>query len=65
MVIGMVTGTLGASGGIMFIAVMMLLFSIDIKRMIGTATLAMFLSATSGATAYIMAGEQTSFPQQL
>ena len=36
--IGMVTGTLGASGGIMFVAVMMLLSSIDIKKMIGTAT---------------------------
>lgn len=55
-VIGIVTGTLGASGGIMFIAVMMLLFSIDIKRMIGTATLAMLFSAVSGSTAYIMAG---------
>ncbi|EZQ10552.1 transporter [Candidatus Acidianus copahuensis] len=53
--IGVVTGTLGASGGIMFIAVMMLLFSIDVKRMIGTATLAMLLSATSGAVAYSIA----------
>ena len=61
MVIGIVTGTLGASGGIMFIAVMMLLFSIDIKRMIGTATLAMLLSATSGTTAYIMAGRTDIF----
>ncbi|GAA5418611.1 sulfite exporter TauE/SafE family protein [Sulfurisphaera tokodaii] len=56
MIIGIVTGTLGASGGIMFIAVMMLLFSIDIKRMIGTATLAMLFSAISGTTAYISAG---------
>lgn len=55
--IGMVTGTLGASGGIMFVAVMMLLFSIDIKKMIGTATLAMLLSALSGASAYIIAGK--------
>ena len=54
-IIGIITGTLGASGGIMFIAVMMLLFSIDVKKMVGTATLAMFLSATSGATAYIIA----------
>jgi len=61
MIIGVVTGTLGASGGIMFIAVMMLLFSIDIKRMIGTATLAMLLSATSGTTAYIMAGRTDIF----
>jgi uncharacterized membrane protein YfcA len=55
--IGMVTGTLGASGGIMFVAVMMLLFSIDIKKMIGTATLTMLLSALSGASAYIIAGK--------
>lgn len=55
--IGMVTGTLGASGGIMFVAVMMLLFSIDIKKMIGTATLAMLLSALSGVSAYIIAGK--------
>jgi uncharacterized membrane protein YfcA len=54
--IGIVTGTLGASGGIMFIAVMMLLFSIDVKRMIGTATLAMLFSAISGATAYAISG---------
>ncbi|AWR93278.1 sulfite exporter TauE/SafE family protein [Acidianus brierleyi] len=57
LLIGIVTGTLGASGGIMFIAVMMLLFSIDVKRMIGTATLAMLLSAISGATAYSFAGK--------
>jgi hypothetical protein len=36
---------------------MMLLFSIDIKKMIGTATLAMPLSALSGASAYIIAGK--------
>ncbi|MFP3202256.1 MAG: sulfite exporter TauE/SafE family protein [Sulfolobus sp.] len=57
-VIGNVTGTLGASGGIMFIAVMMLLFPfMDIKRMIGSATLAMLFSATSGSIAYIVAGK--------
>ncbi|BFH72952.1 sulfite exporter TauE/SafE family protein [Sulfurisphaera javensis] len=56
MIIGIVTGTLGASGGIMFIAVMMLLFNIEIKRMIGTATLAMLFSATSGSLAYLSAG---------
>ena len=57
-VIGNVTGTLGASGGIMFIAVMMLLFPLmDIKKMIGSATLAMLFSATSGSIAYIIAGK--------
>lgn len=56
-IIGNVTGTLGASGGIMFIAVMMLLFPfMDVKKMIGSATLAMLFSATSGSIAYIFAG---------
>ncbi|WP_231961262.1 sulfite exporter TauE/SafE family protein [Saccharolobus sp. A20] len=54
---GIVTGTIGASGGIIFIAIMMLLFSIDVKRMIGTATLSMFLSAISGMFAYISANQ--------
>ncbi|MCG3109490.1 hypothetical protein L3N51_01782 [Metallosphaera sp. J1] len=54
-IIGVVTGTLGASGGIMFIAVMMILFSMDVKKMIGTATLAMLLSALSGGLAYSLA----------
>ncbi|MCY0859231.1 MAG: sulfite exporter TauE/SafE family protein [Sulfolobaceae archaeon] len=57
LLIGFVTGTLGASGGIMFIALMMLLFEMDIKQMIGTATLAMFLSATSGGIAYSLSGK--------
>jgi uncharacterized membrane protein YfcA len=40
----------------MFIAIMMLLFSVEVKRIIGTATLAMFMSAASGAEAYIADG---------
>ncbi len=55
--VGIITGTLGASGGIMFIAVMMILFKgMDVKKMVGTATLAMFLSASSGAAAYAISG---------
>ncbi|BCU70887.1 sulfite exporter TauE/SafE family protein [Stygiolobus caldivivus] len=55
--VGIVTGTLGASGGIMFIALMILLFSsMCIKKMIGTATLSMLFSATSGAIAYFSVG---------
>ncbi len=55
--VGIVTGTLGASGGIMFIAVMMILEpGLPIKRMIGTATLGMLMSALSGASAYIYTG---------
>ncbi len=55
--VGIVTGTMGASGGIMFIAIMMLIFrGMEVKTMVGTATLAMFLSAGSGATAYVISG---------
>ncbi len=54
---GIVTGTIGASGGVIFIAIMMLLFSINVKKMIGTATLSMFLSAISGMFAYISANQ--------
>ncbi len=52
--IGIMTGTLGTSGGIMFIAVMMLLYSLDAKTMVGTATLSMFISALSGTTGYFI-----------
>ena len=52
--IGIMTGTLGTSGGIMFIAVMMLLYSLDAKTMVGTATLSMFVSALSGTTGYFI-----------
>ena len=52
--IGIMTGTLGTSGGIMFIAVMMLLYSLDAKTMVGTATLSMFVSALSGTAVYFI-----------
>jgi hypothetical protein len=52
--IGILTGTLGTSGGIMFIAVMMILYSMDPKTMVGTATLAMFVSALSGTAGYLV-----------
>ena len=52
--IGILTGTLGTSGGIMFIAVMMILYSMDPKTMVGTATLAMFVSAVSGTAGYLV-----------
>lgn len=52
--IGILTGTLGTSGGIMFIAVMMILYSMDPKTMVGTATLAMFISALSGTAGYLV-----------
>ncbi|MHB8358435.1 MAG: sulfite exporter TauE/SafE family protein [Thermoplasmataceae archaeon] len=52
--IGIMTGTLGTSGGIMFIAVMMILYTMDPKTMVGTATLSMFVSAISGTAGYVV-----------
>ncbi|MGC8609244.1 MAG: sulfite exporter TauE/SafE family protein, partial [Thermoplasmata archaeon] len=50
--VGILTGTLGTSGGIMFIGITMILFSINAQKMVGTATLAMMLSAISGVAGY-------------
>ena len=50
--IGIMTGTLGTSGGIMFIAVMMVFYTMNPKTMVGTATLSMFVSAVSGTAGY-------------
>ncbi len=54
--VGFLTGTLGTSGGVMFIGIILLLFSMTAQKMVGTATLAMFLSAASGASGYISVG---------
>lgn len=54
--VGFLTGTLGTSGGVMFIGIILLLFAMSAQKMVGTATLAMFLSAASGATGYISVG---------
>ncbi|WP_297214881.1 sulfite exporter TauE/SafE family protein [Thermoplasma sp.] len=54
--VGILTGTLGTSGGIMFIGILMLLFSLSAQKMVGTATLAMIFSALSGSAGYIIVG---------
>ena len=54
--IGNVASTIGASGGIMFLSALMLLFPMDVKRLIGTATLTMFFTALSGSLAYLKLG---------
>lgn len=54
--VGFLTGTLGTSGGIMFIGIAMILFSISAQEMVGTATLAMFFSAVSGVAGYAAFG---------
>ncbi len=54
--IGMLTGIIGTSGGIMFVLIIMVFFSTKAQNMVGTATLAMFLSASSGAVGYFRIG---------
>ncbi len=54
--VGILTGTIGTSGGIMFIGIAMILFSISAQEMVGTATLAMMFSALSGAAGYAYFG---------
>lgn len=54
--IGMLTGIIGTSGGIMFVLIIMVFFSMKAQNMVGTATLAMFLSASSGAVGYFRIG---------
>ena len=54
--VGILTGTIGTSGGVMFVFITMLLFNIPAQRMVGTATLAMLLSALSGVGGYIRIG---------
>ncbi|MCL5783685.1 MAG: sulfite exporter TauE/SafE family protein [Candidatus Thermoplasmatota archaeon] len=54
--VGVLTGTLGTSGGIMFLGIIMLIFPMSAQKMIGTATLAMMLSAISGVIGYAYFG---------
>lgn len=55
--VGVSAGTLGTSGGIMFIAIMIGLgLEMRAQEMVGTATLAMLVSASSAAESYAMNG---------
>ncbi|CAC12114.1 conserved hypothetical membrane protein [Thermoplasma acidophilum] len=54
--VGILTGTLGTSGGIMFIGILMLFFSLSAQKMVGTATFAMLFSALSGSAGYLIVG---------
>ena len=54
--VGLLTGIIGASGGVLFIFIIILLFTMDAQNMVGTATLAMFISASSGAFGYYRIG---------
>jgi len=61
MPVGILTGTLGTSGGIMFIGILMLFFSLSAQKMVGTATLAMLFSALSGSAGYLIVGSISIF----
>ncbi len=54
--VGLATGILGASGGIMFLVISILILKLDIKTAIGTATFAMIISALSGTVGYLIVG---------
>ncbi len=54
--IGLATGILGASGGIMFLIISILILKLDIKTAIGTATFVMVISALSGTVGYLIVG---------
>ncbi len=54
--VGMLTGIIGTSGGVLFIFIIILLFTMKVQNMVGTATLAMFISASSGAFGYYRIG---------
>ncbi|MFP3320340.1 MAG: hypothetical protein RXO24_07240 [Acidilobus sp.] len=51
---GILTGTLGASGGAIFTGIAAFLFPISAQGIVGTATLAMILSALSGVAGYAL-----------
>lgn len=55
--IGLITGLIGASGGIMFAVVISAISDMPIRKVVGTATAAMALSALGGATAYFYLGQ--------
>ena len=54
--VGILTGTLGASGGAIFTGITALLFPLSAQGIVGTATLAMMLSALSGVAGYAYFG---------
>lgn len=54
--VGLATGILGASGGIMFLIISILILKLDIKTAVGTSTFSMIISASSGTVGYLIAG---------
>jgi hypothetical protein len=54
--IGIISGFVGAGGGVMFLLVMLLVLGYEPHIAIGTSTLIMAITATSGATSYYLHG---------
>lgn len=55
-VVGVLTGVAGASGGLMFLMLLLYLFGLDFRTAVGTATAVMGVSAASGVVGYARAG---------
>ncbi len=55
-IIGIVSGILGAGGGVMFLLVLIFLLKYPIHKAIGTSTLIMAITAASGAIGYSLNG---------
>ena len=54
--IGTISGFVGAGGGIMFLLVLLLVLGYELHIAIGTSTLIMAITATSGAASYYLHG---------
>lgn len=54
--LGLVTGIMGAGGGVMILLVLLLVFHLPLHKAIGTSTLVMAITATSGALGYGLRG---------
>ncbi|WP_337860650.1 sulfite exporter TauE/SafE family protein [Ferroplasma sp.] len=55
--VGLATGIVGASGGIMFLIISLIVLKLDIKTAVGTATFSMTISALSGSLGYLVFGK--------
>jgi uncharacterized membrane protein YfcA len=60
--VGVVTGLIGASGGVLYLFALIYGVKMPLRPAIGTAILIMAVSAFSGASAYVMRGEIAWIP---
>ncbi len=54
--IGVISGVFGAGGGIMFLITLLIVFNLPLRRAVGTSTLIMMVTASSGALGYLVRG---------